>query len=219
MNVIAAKLLPFLVITATILPASSTVDMNTLVGKKAEWDIYFNLDNNVDVRISMDNIVKITDPMNASIENLACTITIESFTNDTKLTINDNDLTWHGIDFFKDYIPMDQDYEYCVAIGVVRECIKETVSIDGVNYTAEYDRKSGLLLNIYIDHKPVSEILEYYLRLRSSSLFVDVEDLRPVLITGGVLIGCIAIVFTIYAVVVDRRKRSTRACFDAKCWV
>ena len=221
MSVIMARFLPLLIITTSILPANILVNIDGMIGKRAEWNMDENLDSFVDGSILAEDIQKVQDPENSSQYTLSCKITVTNDINKSVIEMSNVNFSWLEMEFFNPEIYVDQDYMIGVFAGVVRKYVTEPITVDGENYTAGYDRSTGLLLSVFIEDEATTQYEDhdiYLLRIHSTSVFFNMVDAQPYIIGIGIAVGAIAILFTVSVLVTDRKKRSVMACFDPECW-
>lgn len=207
MSVIVPRIVSFLTLVAILFPAM-VAGNDDLDGTMAEWNVDDDLDGTVDGRICIDGIDVEFDPENGSIAFFSCTITVMDESGDIDELIPGSNASWNGIALLRDDAPAGEENEYRVAIGVIRKCAIVPVSGNG---TASYDLSTGLLVAIHVDGIP-------RLKLHATDFFFNAGTMKPTLIVAGVITGAFAIVFTMHAAITDRKKRSTRACFDPDCW-
>lgn len=208
-----ARILPLILVTATISSSAFDPQLEDLNGKEASWIFDFDMDGIRDARLSVEGIIIGTDDDGVNLDDFRCQISYENLTSDGEVILSNSYMSWNGTDLVKDDIQEGDPYGKGIFAGTARSYVEENQTVNGVNLTVAYDRTIGLLLCAYLD----SDDENYYLRIESTNAFFNMNQLDPFILIGAVIIGAFAVLYTVVASVNDKKKKMKRACFEPGC--
>jgi hypothetical protein len=208
----ATMIVPIMIIAVIIaLPvasASTVENAENIEGTTTIWKFDVDLDDENDGELVMENVTG-SDP-----STMTCTLTAKNYTTEGIISLTGAPPEWDGMQLFVTEYNDTGEFLSGIYCGMPTEVFMINITINGNNFTMDYNKETGLLMSVYSkNHTDIS----YYMMIEKTDTFFNASVATPVITVIFIAITGVTVAFIIATTARDKSIRSKRACFDDGC--